>query len=173
MGYHEYISRLYTDTNQLPPSANFLHGETWKKSKGNWNFIWKVFLNVDCRVSPSTLSECSSRILRLAYILTCIGTYTHIFTHSLGSGANSSKAIFDSLLSLSQLTARGDSKNLWSHKVPSLTSICWKSLTFLYYLWITVLLYMFVYLVRDCSKPHGGSMKWKKVIVKIRDQGTK
>ena len=33
--------RLYTDKNQLPPSANLLHGEKWRKSEGNFNFIWK------------------------------------------------------------------------------------------------------------------------------------
>lgn len=92
-GNHEYISRRYTDTNQLP-SANSFYGETWQKSKGNCDFIWKMLLNVCRRVWPSTLSDCSSRILRSAYILTCIGTYTHVLTHSLGRWENTSKAIF-------------------------------------------------------------------------------
>lgn len=32
-----------TDTKQLAPSANLLHGDEWKKNEGNFNFIWKVF----------------------------------------------------------------------------------------------------------------------------------
>lgn len=87
--YHECMSSLYRDTNHLAPSVNLFHGEKWKKTEQEFNFIWNVFQMWTAGFPFPLQMTWSCRIITSACMLTCIGTCTHILIH----WGNSFKAI--------------------------------------------------------------------------------
>lgn len=87
--YHECMCSLYRDTNHLAPSVNLIHGEKWKKTEQEFNFIWNVFQMWTAGFPFPFETTWSCRIITSACVLTCMGTCTHILVH----WGNSFKAI--------------------------------------------------------------------------------